>query len=186
MKNSTKNKLFSAITVIVLFFISLMYDRQILLFITALRFDFLNKFIIYFDKVDGLVILSFFFLYFLIKKEYQTIKPYIANIIIVYVGSYLIKFLVHRPRPGIEFFPLIIKSGSSAFYSFPSGHVIAAFSILPFLETKKEKIVWLVIAFVIGISRLYLGVHYLSDVIAGILIGLAFALLAKKIAYKPK
>ena len=176
-----KNNTYFLIAFLILFFFSLIYDKQILKFIISNRIEFLNSFFIYFDKINGLVILAFFLLYFIIKKEYRTIKPYTVNIILVYLISYALKFLIHRPRPGIEFLPLIIKTGYSSVFSFPSGHTIAAFSILPFLKTKKEKITWLVIAIFIAYSRLYLGVHYLSDVIAGILLGLLFANISKKI-----
>ena len=164
-----------------LFLLSLIFDKQILKFIISNRIESLNIFFIYFDKINGLVILSFFFLYFIIKKEYKTIKPYIINIILVYIVSYIIKFLVHRPRPSLEFLPLIIKTGYSSVFSFPSGHAIAAFSILPFLKTKNEKITWFIIALLIALSRLYLGVHYLSDILAGAFFGLLFAYSAKKL-----
>lgn len=165
-----------------LFLLSLIFDKQILKFIISNRIESLNLFFIYFDKINALVILSFFFIYFLLKKEYKTIKPYIINIILVYIISYTIKFLIQRPRPSLGFLPLIIKTGYSSVFSFPSGHAIAAFSILPFLKTKKEIITWFIIAIFIGFSRLYLGVHYMSDVIAGAFFGLLFAYSAKKLA----
>ncbi|MCK8486441.1 phosphatase PAP2 family protein [Paenibacillus sp. MBLB2552] len=64
-------------------------------------------------------------------------------------------------------------------YSFPSGHTTAAFStFIPFLFASPGLAqVLLPLAFIVGLSRIYLGVHYPSDVLAGGLVGAATALL---------
>ena len=92
--------------------------------------------------------------------------------------SYALKFLVARPRP---LHALIPQSTAS----FPSGHAVIAVSLYGFLawsvwsraKTDKGKRAAVfggtLLAFLIGFSRLYLGVHYLSDVLAGYLIGIA-------------
>jgi len=76
----------------------------------------------------------------------------------------LIKVLIHRPRPIDNLIPI---SG----YSFPSGHatMIAIFSILVcYLYRRKIiYIVAIVITLLVGFSRIYLNVHWLSDVLAG-------------------
>lgn len=94
-----------------------------------------------------------------------------------------LKFLFARPRP--EGINLITKTG----YSFPSGHTMAAVAFYGFLiymiiNSKINKAVkWILnIALVfliinISISRIYLGVHYLSDIIAGVLISLCILLI---------
>lgn len=63
-------------------------------------------------------------------------------------------------------------------YSFPSGHTTASFSIATTiaLNIPKLSIVVFVIAIIVGISRIYLGVHYPTDVTAGILLGIGTAL----------
>ncbi len=88
-----------------------------------------------------------------------------------------LKYIVQRARPE---YGLIAETG----YSFPSGHALAAAVFFPVLIYivkgyikrpiyKALYIVGMVIfMLLIGFSRLYLGVHYLSDVVAGILIGL--------------
>lgn len=63
-------------------------------------------------------------------------------------------------------------------YSFPSGHTAASFSIATTLALNAPKLSILVfiVAIIVGISRIYLGVHYPTDVAAGILIGFIIAL----------
>lgn len=64
-------------------------------------------------------------------------------------------------------------------YSFPSGHTTATFSIATTIALNIPKLSILVfsIAIIVGISRIYLGVHYPTDVAAGIFLGISTALL---------
>jgi undecaprenyl-diphosphatase len=88
------------------------------------------------------------------------------------VSEYFIKFLVARPRPSLDMGAIIIGGGAYG-YSFPSTHTTIAFALATVLSTVEPKFrVWFyTLAFFIGLSRIYLGVHYPSDVIAGALIG---------------
>lgn len=84
--------------------------------------------------------------------------------------SAVIKITFLRERPnmetGYEIFSVID-------YSFPSMHSMIVFSLLPILisDLKKQKIMWIFLAFMIAFSRIYLHFHFLSDVVAGSLIG---------------
>ena len=64
-------------------------------------------------------------------------------------------------------------------YSFPSGHTAASFSIATTIALNMPRlaIFVFVIAIIVGISRVYLGVHYPTDVAAGIILGTLPALL---------
>src|SRR5262249_3727447 len=109
----------------------------------------------------------------------------------------LLKALVHRPRPHIEH-PLMILND----YSFPSGHVLAASLIYGWLATypvyrirsSHERIAvvsgCVLVIVLVGVSRMYLQVHYLSDVLAGgitgaacLLVSIAFAGEFRSITY---
>lgn len=97
--------------------------------------------------------------------------------VIALVGSVglgqLLKSIFMRPRPNL-FTPLVHAAG----YSFPSGHTLAAISLYGFwafaLWQARERGIALcagILAVSIGISRVYLGVHYASDVLASWAVG---------------
>ncbi|MBE6155037.1 MAG: phosphatase PAP2 family protein [Firmicutes bacterium] len=110
------------------------------------------------------------------------------NLALITIINLILKNIVERPRPSN--FQIISASG----YSFPSGHsmISAAFYgyliylIWKYFKNKKLRIILMfflsILVFMIGISRVYLGVHYLSDVIAGFLISLAYLVVFTSIA----
>ena len=96
----------------------------------------------------------------------------LALIIDVVVVNLLLKNIVARPRPfaAMDFEPLISPPSG---WSFPSGHSAVSFSAAVALcfHWRKWGIAALVLAFFIAASRVYLLVHYPTDVVAGIIIG---------------
>lgn len=110
-----------------------------------------------------------------------------VNLALVCVLNLLLKELVHRPRP--EGFRLISETG----YSFPSGHsmiAMAFYGLLVWMVWRYEKDIFVkylcTIGFslcigAVGLSRIYLGVHYASDVIAGFCVSLAWLAVYTKI-----
>ena len=92
---------------------------------------------------------------------------------------YLLKKALSRERPykiieHLNTFGIDMKD-----YSFPSGHTTASFTIATTiaLNMPRISIYIFVLAMIIGISRIYLGVHYPTDVAAGIFLGLSVSLL---------
>ena len=155
-------------------------DASILLFIQEnLRVDALNgiwKFITFLG--DGgwfWIVLS---LVLMIPKKTRRIG--IASLLSIafcaLITNVLIKNIVARPRPfdAVEaIVPLIARPWG---YSFPSGHTCASFAsalIILKMAPKKYGIAAVVLATLIGFSRLYVGVHYPGDVLAGFLVAWA-------------
>jgi membrane-associated phospholipid phosphatase len=97
--------------------------------------------------------------------------------------TYLLKYSINRDRP-FTTYPDIIAKSTEGSPSFPSGHTSSSFATATSLSLMYPK--WYVIApsFIwagsVGYSRLYLGVHYPSDVAAGALLGAGSAWLAHK------
>lgn len=86
-----------------------------------------------------------------------------------------LKLAIHRERP-VPFFGIAPPES----YSFPSGHALLSFTFfatLAALIAQRNAMVWIAAAFfiaMIGLSRIYLGVHYPTDVIGGYLTGFAW------------
>ena len=121
-------------------------------------------------------------LFFVIKDKKIGISI-IANLGIVTILNQIIKFIMQRPRP--TEFRIIEETG----YSFPSGHSMVSLSfygylvylIYKYINNKHLKrtliIILSILICVIGVSRIYLGVHYTSDVLGGFLISLAYLII---------
>lgn len=97
-----------------------------------------------------------------------------------------LKVVIARPRPyadaGGFYYPLwqMMGSHTESDYSFPSGHTNAAFAcMVPAFLLGKKSWSWLCLlfAFLMGVSRIYLVVHYPSDVLGGLIMGTLAGLL---------
>lgn len=119
-------------------------------------------------------------LFFAIKNKRLSFAI-LGNIVGVLIVNQVFKFLIQRPRPDEEY-RLIDQGG----YSFPSGHSMCSMAFYGFLVylafryIKNAKVRIFATAglgalvLLIGFSRIYLGVHYASDVVAGFLLSLAY------------
>lgn len=117
--------------------------------------------------------------YLVRKRLWRAVVQTAATMGGALVANALLKLLFQRERPAL--WQLLTHEST---YSFPSGHALltAAFATLVTLLVWKTRFRWpvLVIAsfysLIVGLSRLYLGVHYPTDVLAGWCLGVAWAL----------
>lgn len=136
----------------------------------------------------ALITLSVGFIFLMKNKKYP--KFIILNLALVFVINRILKLIIARPRP--ERLQLVLEKG----YSFPSGHSMVAFGFYGFLiylvykNIENKKIKYPLVAFLallilfIGISRIYLGVHYVTDVIGGFIFAFLYLIVFVKYLYK--
>lgn len=152
----------------------------------------INKIFDYFiiflaEYLEYLAVLSFLVLLLLIKKYFLWEK---IKIIIFAIGTAIfarviiaeiIRFFYHRPRPFVIHPAIQLVSESS--FSFPSGHAIFffAFAAAIYSINKKIGVIFYITALIISLARIAAGVHYPSDILGGLLLGILTAILIKKI-----
>ncbi len=122
-------------------------------------------------------------------KKYRVVgvTASVSLILNLLVVNAILKPLVGRIRPYDAFKSLIPLIDLPSDYSFPSGHSSAGFavaSVIFMLLPKKYGVPAIIVASLIAFSRLYLGVHYPSDVTVGIVIGCLTGICAKLICEK--
>ncbi len=91
-------------------------------------------------------------------------------------GYRILKEFFHRPRPFSTLQDVILPIGRTGTYSFPSNHALNNFAVATFFSLiyPKYKAPLFIVAILISISRVYLGVHYPSDILGGAAIGTIF------------
>lgn len=158
--------------------ISLFYDKQIVLLIAQNRIVLLDMIFTKITKTSTIIIAFLIIsIIFFWKKKKDTILLWLSAGVTALI-TIITKIIIFRPRP-FETLTLPLIQGAKYIFatwntSFPSMHSATAFSIVPILDEEfpKLKWLWITIALIVALSRVYVGVHYLSDVIAGCLIGL--------------
>ncbi|MFD1705535.1 phosphatase PAP2 family protein [Siminovitchia sediminis] len=160
-------------------------DREVLTFFNEMRTDPLTSF---FLNATELGSITFLFPLAVLASMYFLIKKHVWRIIFLMSVLWgarglneLIKHMVGRHRPDMD--PIIQEAGNS----FPSGHsmnsaaVYGYFMYLALKNNNPKRYVWVAVftgvILTVAASRLYLGVHYLTDVTAGITGGLALVFL---------
>ena len=177
----TATILFCILAVLVSTGVTQSFDSAVLLWINQYANATLDAFFVSFTQLGGLVFMVVAGLallaYFLYKKRYSDALFAAVSLGGVAVVNVILKSIFERPRP--DLWDWLIHETSM---SFPSGHATAtmalAMCILILVWRTKWRLAACITLFLyvvsIGISRLYLGVHYPTDILGGWLLGIAW------------
>lgn len=163
------------------FILALVFDHQIMLLISIIKNPFIDKVfsLLFFIEKDILfypliiLITTLAILFQHNGKISRKISIYILSLIVITIISFLLKFIIARPRPNLY-----------SKHSFPSGHSALLFASLPFLKNKLVTVIWLILSCILVLVRIWVGMHYLSDIIAGAIIGYYIPFIVQKIIEK--
>lgn len=118
------------------------------------------------------------------KGKIAAVGVILLIIITDQTGGHLLKDLIQRIRPCNALSDAITPLGCTGSYSFPSNHSFNNFAAATFYYKLFPKLKWIffITASLIAISRVYLGLHYPSDVLGGALLGIIFGYFFAEIA----
>lgn len=160
-------------------------DGGILLFIQdCIRNPILNMIMIFITSLgdDGLLWIAATIVLLIPKKTRKVgIMSAVALLGSLIINNNIIKNIVQRPRPYVTFTDLQIIIPEPSEFSFPSGHTSSSFAAAAVFYRhlpKKVGVPSIILAGLIGLSRLYVGVHYPTDVLAGAIMGILLSYLA--------
>lgn len=112
----------------------------------------------------------------MLDKSYKAIGNVVILTLIIstIIGEGIVKHLVRRVRPCNYQSTINLLIAKPMSYSFPSGHTVSSFAVAEILSIyfSQYKLIFIGVALLIAFSRLYLYVHYPSDIISGIIIGI--------------
>jgi undecaprenyl-diphosphatase len=177
-----KNKKFVGIIafIIILFILSVYFDYYIVEGVSYIKNSFLDEIFLGLTFTSSNLIIFFLLtsLFLWNENKRKWILPLWFTLFLSTLASFILKVAIQRPRPFqqglMEISSFLVKNSYAVWdFSFPSNHTLVAFCAVPLLskEFPRLKYVWIVLACLVGFSRLYFGFHFLSDIIAGAAIG---------------
>jgi len=158
------------------------FELQIIRWLQSIRNAFLDNLFEFFTLFgEELVVIAVLGgIYWCVNKK---VGERLAITVFISLGiNSLLKIIFMRPRPFMADDSIInLRPETSGGYSMPSGHAQSAstvfFGLYQFFKKRYLLIVAIVITVLVAISRMYIGVHYLSDVLVGGLLGILIAYL---------
>ena len=109
-------------------------------------------------------------------------KKYLRFSALVFLSSFVtaryayktIKFFIQRPRPFKTLDDVNLVLGANDGFSFPSGHATTSFCLATVIAMRypKLRVPAFIVALLVALSRPYIGVHYPSDILGGIILGM--------------
>ena len=109
-----------------------------------------------------------------------------ALLLTTVIGEGFLKNIIQRPRPFAQFTSIQLLIPDPSSFSFPSGHAGSSFAAATVIarNLKKAAVPALALAAAVAFSRLYLMVHYPTDILGGIILGVACAICAEILVKK--
>ena len=162
-----------------------MSELELLHLIQNIHMPFLDEFMVFVSALGnhGMVWIAIAVVFLFGKKTRRCgLLMLISMLICLALGNGFLKNAIGRARPCWVDDTVQMLIAVPQDYSFPSGHTMHGFTaaVMIWLHNKKVGAAALVLAGVIAFSRLYLFVHYPTDVLAGFCIGTAVAMLVYK------
>lgn len=153
-----------------------------------LRCGFLDAVMVFFTQLgDNGIIWIVLTLIFLYTERYRKmgVAMTFALVIALLLGNELLKELIRRPRP-FTFREISLLIPPPSGFSFPSGHTMASFAAANAIWLTHRRLgKWaFLVASIIAFSRVYLYVHFPTDVLCGTLFGLLFGYLGTALIYR--
>lgn len=160
----------------------------------TLSAPFLDKFFSIITNVNSwyityIVLLGISFVKVGIRGKLAVVGVLLLIVVTDQTGYRLLKEFFGRPRPCSALADVLTPLGCTGSYSFPSNHALNNFAAAIFFYRLFPKLKWVlfITATLVSISRVYLGLHYPSDIFGGAVIGLAFGyLFASGVLYLEK
>lgn len=114
---------------------------------------------------------------YLISNEETKVQGYMiitSLVVTTILGEGIIKHIIKRARPFVDMIEHKLLISKPITYSFPSGHTASSFAAAGVLVAMNNKlsVYAVILASLIAFSRVYLNVHYPTDVVTGIILGL--------------
>jgi undecaprenyl-diphosphatase len=197
MTDRKKTIIFIVLSMIILLtIITYLFDVPIVKFVESIRSDSLDYLFLSITFASNVFIIFFFLTTLFLWKEHKRrwILPLWFASFFSVLTSYVLKVFVHRHRPfqagWVSVLSIAFNFMRDNFntwnFSFPSFQAMLVFSAVPLLnkEFKNFRYIWIIFACFVAFSRVYFGVHYLSDVMAGALIGYLIGVAVVKIEEK--
>ena len=164
-------------------------ELSILHAIQQIHTPWLDAIMIFFTRLgdDGILWIAIGVGFLFFKKTRRCgIYILLSLLLSALVGKVVLKNLLERPRPFVVDPSVVLKVTPPGSFSFPSGHTLDAFTSATaiFLCCRKTGIIAFIVASLIAFSRMYLFLHYPTDILGGIVIGVCVAALVVKMIEK--
>ena len=185
-----KKRIFIWILIAFAVIASLYLDNTLVRDVSFLRNNVLDKVFLVItylsSEITIFVIVTALFLWRDNKRRW--ILPLWATLGVSAIVSFVLKITIQRARPfqmGIVSLLSVLQEASHDIwnFSFPSSHAMLAFCVVPILAEQYPKLKkgWIAIAILIALSRVYLGLHFVSDVISGAFMGYLIGFMVVKL-----